>query len=75
MPKIINPYPVTKLGKILEKRNMNYRDFQLLVYEKTGYYMAFDRISKIISGKQRDMLYSTVKNIADALDLKVEDVL
>ena len=65
---------MTKLAKILEDRKMTYRDFQMTVYEKTGYYIGFDRISKIVSGKQSDILLSTAKKIAESLNVTVEEI-
>ena len=64
----------TKLSKILQDRKMNYRDFQLLVHEKTGYYLGSDRISKITTGKQKDLLVSTAKKIAEALNVKLDEI-
>lgn len=64
----------TKLMGILNERKMSYRDFQILLYEKTGYYLGIDRISKISTGKQKDILASTAKKIAVALDVKIDDI-
>jgi hypothetical protein len=66
---------MTKLAKILSDRQMTYKDFQISVFEKTGYYLGFDRISKIVNGKQNDILLSTAKHIADTLDLKIDDII
>jgi len=66
---------MTKLGKILSDKKMTYRDFQMAIYEKTGYYLAFDRISKLVNGKQTDILVSTAKKIADTLEVKIDDIL
>lgn len=66
---------MTKLAKILSEKEMTYRDFQIAIYEKTGYYLAFDRISKLVNGKQTDLLVSTAKHIADTLDVKIDDIL
>jgi DNA-binding Xre family transcriptional regulator len=64
----------TKLMGILNERKMNYREFQILLYEKTGYYLGTDRISKIATGKQKDILASTAKKIAEALEVKLDEV-
>lgn len=64
----------TKLSQILRSRNMNYREFQVLLWEKTGYYLGQDRISKITTGKQKDLLVSTAKKIAEALDVKLDEL-
>lgn len=66
---------MTKLAKILSDRQMTYKDFQISLFEKTGYYLGFDRISKIINGKQNDIMLSTAKKIADSLELKVDDII
>lgn len=66
---------MTKLAKILEDKKMTYRDFQMTVYEKTGYYIGFDRISRIVNGKQPDIMLSTAKKIAESLDVKLEDII
>jgi len=64
----------TKLSKILSDKKMTYRDFQINLYEKTGYYMAFDRISRLVNGKQKDILLSTAKKIADSLEIKLDEI-
>lgn len=64
----------TKLSQLLRERKMNYRDFQILLWEKTGYYLGQDRISKITTGKQKDLLVSTAKKIAEALQVKLDEI-
>lgn len=64
----------TKLSKILRERNMSYREFQQLVQEKSGYYIGFDRISKMVLGKQTDIKLSTASKIASALGVSITEI-
>lgn len=53
---------------------MTYPDLQILIIDKTGYFLGTDRISKIVTGKQKDMLFSTACFIADALGISIDDL-
>lgn len=64
----------TKLATILEERGLSYRAFQDLIKEKTGAYIGFDRISKMVLGKQTDIKVSTASKIAQALGLTIDDI-
>lgn len=65
---------MTRLAKILKERKMTYPDLQILIIDKTGYFLGTDRISKIVTGKQKDMLFSTACFIADALGISIDDL-
>lgn len=64
----------TKLSKILRQRKMSYREFQQLVQDKSNYYIGFDRISKMVLGKQTDIKLSTASKIASALGVTIAEI-
>lgn len=66
---------MTKLEKILQKKNMSYGDLIRKIHENTGFKIGLDRISRICNGILQNYTIVTAKMIADALEVKVDDII
>jgi len=65
---------VTKLQKILMERGMTQTDLYELIIENGGM-IGKDRINKIVNGKMTNYHTNTAKTLANALGVKVDDIL
>jgi len=66
---------MTKLHRILIQRGLTQKELKELVLKKTGVEIQTYRISKIVTGQLTNYFTDTAKAIAQALDLKVDDIL
>jgi DNA-binding Xre family transcriptional regulator len=66
---------MTKLHRILIQRGMTQKELYQLVLERTGVEIQLYRISKIVKGQLTNYFTDTAKAIAQALDVKVDDIL
>lgn len=64
----------TKIELILNKRDLSQTDLQSLIQNKSGFKIGRDRISKIVTGKIKNYTLETAKMIAEALDVKIDDI-
>jgi DNA-binding Xre family transcriptional regulator len=64
----------TKIELILNKRDLSQTDLQRLIQDKSGFKIGRDRISKIVTGKIKNYTLETAKMIAEALDVKIDDI-
>jgi DNA-binding Xre family transcriptional regulator len=64
----------TKLEQILLERGLSQGDLVRLIKEKSGFKIGRDRISKICTGRMRNYTLETATMIAEALDLRVDDI-
>lgn len=66
---------VTKIEKILNDRGLTQSDLRRLIQAKSGFLMGRDRVSKICTGRLTNYTAQTAKMIAEALDVKVDDII
>lgn len=67
--------PKTKLHAILIQREMSQEELRKMIYDKTGQMIGADRISRIVNGQQTNYTVQTGKLIADALSVKIDDII
>jgi DNA-binding Xre family transcriptional regulator len=63
-----------KLETILLEKGYTQSDLQKLIYAKSGFVMSKSHISRIANGHLKDIKLSTITLIAEALDVKVDDL-
>ena len=67
--------PLTKLDAILMERELSQGDLRRMIKRKSGFVIGRDRISKICTGKTKTYNLLTAVMIAEALDIKVDEIL
>ena len=65
----------SKLGEILDERDLTMKEFSALVYEKTGYFIAVTNLSNYCTGLRSIGTIEIAKNIADTLEVPITDIL
>jgi transcriptional regulator with XRE-family HTH domain len=64
----------TPLGIILKEKRLSQRDFQLLIFEKTGKYFSASAICNYVNGKHTNLLLENAQIIAKSLDMSLEEL-
>jgi hypothetical protein len=75
MPAKTGTYERSKLGKILDERDLTLKDFAELVYIKTGYIIAITNLSNYATGYRSIGRIDTAKFFADTLEVPITDIL
>lgn len=75
MAKKTGNYKRSKLGIILDERNLTLKNFAEMVYEKTGYIIAITNLSNYCTGFKDIKKVETAKAFAETLDLPISDIL
>ena len=65
---------MTKFSQILIDKNYTQSDLQKLIYAKSGFVMSRNHISRIVNGHLTNLKLETITVIAEALDVKVDDI-
>jgi hypothetical protein len=65
----------SKLGQILDDRNLTLKEFAAMVYEKTGYFIAVTNLSNYCTGFRPLTKIDTARYFAQTLELPVTDIL
>jgi len=65
----------TKLGKILQEYQLKQIDLVYLIEHKTGKWIPPDRISLLVSGKQKNVELDTLRIIAKTLEVPVTEII
>lgn len=68
-------YERSKLGKILDERNLTLKEFAEMLYEKTGYLIAITNLSNFATGYRQIKKIEIAKNFAKALDVDITEIL
>lgn len=66
---------MTKLESILLDRNLSQGDLMRLIYQRSGFKIGRDRISKICTGRLKNYTMETAVMIAEALEVPVDDII
>lgn len=69
------PMPSTKLEAILLEKKLTQGDLRRMIKDKSGFLIGRDRISKICTGRMKKYNIETAVMIAEALDIKVDDII
>jgi hypothetical protein len=64
----------TKLGALLEKRDISQSQLLRMIEKKTGLKWDRCRISQIVTGAKKNILLSTAQTVAKTLGVKVDDI-
>jgi hypothetical protein len=65
----------SKLGVILDDRNLTLKDFAAMVYEKTGYFIAVTNLSNYCTGFKPLKKIEIAKIFSDTLEVPITDIL
>lgn len=68
-------YGRSKLGQLLDERNLSLKEFAALVYDKTGYFIAITNLSNYCTGLRRPTNIRILKHFADTLEVPITDVI
>ena len=75
MKTIQRTYTRSKLGKLLDEKNLTLKEFAAMVYDKTGYFIAITNLSNYCTGFRSITKIETARYFADTLDVPVTDIL
>ena len=65
----------SKLGQILDERDLTLKEFAAMVYEKTGYFIAVTNLSNYCTGFRPLTKIDTARYFAETLEIPVTDIL
>ena len=68
-------YIRSKLGVILDERNLTLKDFAAMVYDKTGYFIAVTNLSNYCTGFKPLKKIEIAKIFSDTLEIPITDIL
>ena len=68
-------YERSKLGILLDERNLTLKDFAEQVYLKTGYFIAVTNLSNYCTGLKPIKKVEIAKYFADTLDVTLTEIL
>jgi hypothetical protein len=68
-------YDRSKLGLLLDERNLTLKDFAALVYERTGYLIAITNLSNYCTGYKPIKKVETAIYFSQALEVPLTDIL
>ena len=75
MPAKTGTYERSKLGNLLDERNLSLKDFAELIYHKTGYIIAITNLSNYATGYRSIGRIDTAKFFAETLEVPITDIL
>lgn len=75
MPQSTKSLTRSKLGAILDERELTLKEFAAMVYEKTGYLIAVTNLSNYCTGYKPIKTVEIAKYFADTLDVSITDIL
>lgn len=75
MKTMEKPYTRSKLGQLLDERNLTLREFAAMVYDKTGYFIAITNLSNYCTGYRNISRIDTAKYFAETLEVSIADIL
>jgi hypothetical protein len=75
MPKKKPKYERSKLGKLLDERDLTLKEFAALVYERTGYIIAITNLSNYCTGFKQIRSIPIAQSFADTLEVSILDIL
>jgi hypothetical protein len=75
MKTVQKTYTRSKLGQLLDERDLTLKEFAAMVYDKTGYFIAITNLSNYCTGLRAIASIRTAKYFADTLEVPITDVL
>lgn len=68
-------YERSKLGKLIDDRNLKLHEFAELVYHKTGYIIAVTNLSNYCTGLRKIKSIDVASYFAETLEVPLTDVI
>lgn len=68
-------YERSKLGLLLDERDLKLKDFAEQVYLKTGYFIAITNLSNYVTGFKPIKKIEIAKYFAETLEVPITDIL
>lgn len=75
MAKKSGDYSRSKLGKLIDERNLSLKEFAEMVFEKTGYLIAITNLSNYCTGLKKIRSVYIAECFAQTLDVPITDIL
>lgn len=75
MAKKTGNYERSKLGKLLDERNLSLKEFAAMVYLKTGYFIQITNLSNYCTGLKPIKMVETAKCFAQTLEVDINDII
>ena len=75
MKKIEKKYQRSKLGLLIDERNLTLKEFAQMVYSKTGYFIAITNLSNYCTGLRPLKKIQIIKTFADTLEIPITELL
>ena len=75
MKTIEKTYTRSKLGVLLDERNLTLKEFAALVYNKTGYFIAITNLSNYCTGLRTLTNIRILQHFADTLEVPITEIL
>ncbi len=68
-------YNRSKLGKLLDEKDLTLKEFASMVFDKTGYFIHITNLSNYCTGFREIRRIDTAKYFAETLDVPVTDII
>lgn len=68
-------YERSKLGILLDERELTLKDFAAMVYDKTGYFIAITNLSNMCTGFRPIRTIKVAQHFAKTLDVPLDAIL
>lgn len=65
----------SKLGQLLDERDLTLKEFAAMVYDRTGYFIAVTNLCNYCTGFRPLTKIETAKYFAETLEIPVTDIL
>jgi hypothetical protein len=75
MKKIDKNYQRSKIGVLMDERNLTLKEFAELIYQKTGYFIAITNLSSYCTGLRKLKKLEIIKVFADTLEIPITELL
>jgi len=75
MKKVEKSYQRSKLGLLIDERNLTLKEFAAMVYEKSGYFIAITNLSNYCTGLRPLKKIEIIKIFAETLEIPITELL
>jgi hypothetical protein len=75
MKKVEKSYQRSKLGLLIDERNLTLKEFAEMVYVKSGYFIAITNLSNYCTGLRPLKKIQVIKIFADTLEIPITELL
>ena len=75
MKKVEKSYQRSKLGLLMDERNLTLKEFAEMIYAKSGYFIAITNLSNYCTGLRPLKKIQVIKIFADTLEVPITELL